>query len=74
MKNRKTTYNKNHKKLLAKMYKDCIFTSQHLTTYEKLMLDFHLTSSNSTIDYYDSYGKKFLNSIRDKWILYKTND
>jgi len=73
MKQNKKSYTSVHKEYLIKWSEDVVFCLEQLTTHEKLLLDFHVTSSRVQWNYNDS-TKEFLNNIRDKWILYKQNN
>ena len=73
MKRNKKPYTEEQKKHITSWSRDATFCNEELTTHEKLLLDFHVTSSKVQWNYNES-TKKFLNIIRNKWILYTQNN
>ena len=71
MRNKKP-YTDIQKEHMISWSRDTRFCKEELTTHEKLLLDFHVTSSRVQWNYNES-TKKFLNTIRSKWILYIQN-
>jgi len=63
-------FSKEHIEIMIKWSEDENFCANNLADSERLTLDFHITSSR-VISQYSNTTKKFLNTIRDKWILYK---